>query len=207
MTTDHGAAEQHMAAALHHEHALRHHRNAAWGYMAQKSHPDPTQQITSAHVHALRTIDDGNSVNKYYAKYDCHGRPNLPEFISYLPAEPTDIAWNTKRDCGNAEHHIATACHHEQAAQYHRKASRHCAGRDYAMALHAAQIAHRHAKHAIFRAAPGTRRFDACDGESLGRNQSVPTTEWIDEFDMISAPVIARKTMRKLGCTVAVTQP
>ncbi len=206
MIAEHGAAKYHVAAAFHHQQAMGYHRDAARQSMTRKSHACSRQQASLAYAHASRAADDGNSAHRYYARYDHHGLPNFPEFMSCWTAEPTGTPWNAGNDGENAEHHFAAARHHEHAAQYHRKASLHCADGDYVLAIHAAKVAHSHARQALFYADMGTGRFGKRRAESQDRSQSAGMAEWMDGSDMMSGLFGMRKMTRKLGCALAVLQ-
>ncbi len=205
MTTEHGAAKYHVAAAFHHQQAMEHHLRIARYSMIQDGQPYSTQQTSLAYSHALRALEDGNSSHRYYARYDHHGLPNFPEFVSCVPGEPVVPIWKTGSGGKNAEHHIAAARHHGHSAQYHRKASLHCTNRDYTPAIHAAKIAHSHARQALFHADMGIDRF----GMFPDKPQDIRSdkiAEWMGGSDMMPGLFGARKMTRKLGHAAAVPQ-
>ncbi len=206
MTTEHGAAERHMAAAFHHEQAMRHHRDIARDSMIQKSRSYPMQQESLARAHALHAIDDGNSANRYYAMYDRHGLPNFPCITPDLAAKPAETIWIVRSGGEDAEHHIAAARHHAQAARYHRKASRHCVDGDYTLAIHNAKIAHRLARHAISQADTGTGRFETWRGPSGAQNKTIRTAKGISGFGTMLTSSIMPKMRRELALTVMAPQ-
>jgi hypothetical protein len=147
MTVNHNATEHHTSAAFHHQKAAQFHREASRHYELGKDYAHAAHQALIAHGHGLRAIDQGNAAGKYYAGQDGGLLGKYPEPIPLSPGkalETMDIKLS------GSEHHAAAADDHEHAAQHHLQAAKHLDEKDYELAAHEAQIAHRRAHFSIF---------------------------------------------------------
>jgi hypothetical protein len=141
LTAKHRAAQHHASAAIHHEQAVRYHREASRHYQTGKDYAHAAHQALAAHGPALLAIDRGNEASKHYAGHDGNTLPKYPEPVPRFPVKSLESAEAMESNLSGAEHHAAAADHHEQGARHHGLASKHCDGKDYALAAQEAQIA------------------------------------------------------------------
>jgi len=147
MTVQDNVAEHHASAAFHHRQAAQFHREASRHYEIGKDFAHAAHQALIAHGHALRAIDHGNQAGKYYAGQDGSLLQKYPEPVPLAPAKAVEAA---ETDLSGSQHHAAAADEHEQAAEHHAQAAKRLDEKDYELAAHEAQMAHRHAHYSIF---------------------------------------------------------
>jgi hypothetical protein len=139
----------HAAAVVHHQQAARFHREASRHYQIGKDYAHAAHQALTAHGHALRAMEHGQTASAHYV---AHEHSPLPNYLTRSSGEPMSTALASRIILTVAEHHAIAADHHDASGLHHAQAGKHSVAEHYIRANHATKEALKHGEHALFHA-------------------------------------------------------
>jgi len=136
----------HASAAHHHMQAAHYHREASRHYQVGKDYAHAAHQALLAHGHAMQAIAQGDKAKQYYDGHAGKGSLKYPE----APRSAGMLPEMAPAGLSGVDHHAAAADHHDKASWHHDQAAKHDEKKDHVPAGQEAQLAHGHARYAVF---------------------------------------------------------